>query len=71
MEANTLIKGDVYLTDYCFPNQMHPAGKMQLLESEEFYSPMGGNIAAFSNSDSLVFYQNKIGAARIEHVLDR
>lgn len=38
-----------YLTDFSQPGQWLPAENALLLKSEELKSPMGGNIAAFSN----------------------
>lgn len=50
--ANSLV-GTIYLVDYSQPQQLYEVEKMQLLKSELLNSPMGGNIAAFSNADSL------------------
>lgn len=68
MEQHAAIKGNVFLTDYCVPNALHPAEHMQLLKSEKFASPMGGNVAAFSQPDSLNKYKSLTGAVNTELV---
>jgi hypothetical protein len=41
------------MVDYSQTKNLYGVEKMQLLSSDMLNSPMGGNIAAFSNSDSL------------------
>lgn len=65
VEKNTDKKGSVFLADFCAPNLLQPAAKMQLLKSESFQSPMGGNTASFSSPDSLEIYMKKTGAEKI------
>ncbi len=48
----TAIK-DIYLVDFSDPHQLQKADKTFLLQSDELRSPMNGNIAAFSNEDSM------------------
>jgi copper chaperone NosL len=62
-KENPVIIGTTYVAEYNLPNAMHPLKNMQLLESAEFKSPMGGNIAAFANKDSMVHYRELTGAA--------
>lgn len=44
---------DIYLTDFCGSHRLLNAKTTQLLQSDSLRSPMGGNIAAFDNADSL------------------
>lgn len=48
---------DIYLTNYCGNHQLINVKKMLLLKSDDLRSPMGGNIAAFDNRDSLLKIQ--------------
>lgn len=57
MEATQI--QDIYLMDYSRPNELLPASKSFLLESESLRSPMGGNVAAFSEEDSMKKYAAK------------
>ncbi|MEO6732688.1 MAG: nitrous oxide reductase accessory protein NosL [Ferruginibacter sp.] len=55
----------IYFIDFSAPHQLIPAEEAHFLQSPGLKSPMGGNIAAFSNEDSLVkllptIYGNKI-----------
>ncbi|MBK8713101.1 MAG: nitrous oxide reductase accessory protein NosL [Niastella sp.] len=43
----------VFLTNYCGNHQLIDVNQSNLLKSEQLRSPMGGNIAAFDNTDSL------------------
>jgi copper chaperone NosL len=56
LKSNTMDKNeirDVYLSDFSNQHQLHKAGESFLLQSDELKSPMNGNIAAFSNEDSM------------------
>ena len=53
---------DIYLTDFCAKHGLIEVKKSLLLKSEEFKSPMGGNVAAFSISDSLKVYKEALQA---------
>ena len=44
----------VYFTDFNTPHALIAVEQVHLLQSPNLKSPMGGNIAAFSNEDSLV-----------------
>ena len=44
----------VYFTDFNKPHELVNVKQVHLLQSPNLKSPMGGNIAAFSNEDSLV-----------------
>ena len=48
---------DIYLIDYSSNHQLIIQLNSFLLKSERFKSPMGGNIASFSNRDSLNLYK--------------
>jgi len=54
---------DIYLTDFCSTHQLINVNKLLLLKSEDFRSPMGGNIAAFDNKDSLAKIQQHFPGA--------
>jgi copper chaperone NosL len=45
-----------YIIDYLLPNELMPSDKLSFVEGEKVASPMGGNIAAFSNKDSASVY---------------
>ena len=44
---------NIYLVNYSQPHQLVIANRAYLLGSDQFRTPMGGNIAAFDNNDSL------------------
>jgi len=44
---------DIYLVDYCGKHELINVNKSLLLKSAEIRGPMGGDIAAFENPDSL------------------
>ena len=51
-----------YVCDYLAPNALLEADTLFYITSEEIGSPMGGNIAAFSNADSAQAYLVKFSA---------
>lgn len=53
---------DIYLTDFCGKHDLISYKSVLLLKSEEFKSPMGGNVAAFSHTDSMNYYKNSLKA---------
>jgi copper chaperone NosL len=56
LKANTINNKDIketYLVNFNEPHDFLIASKAFLLKSEELKSPMGGNIAAFSNDKQL------------------
>lgn len=57
---------DIYLTDFCGKHELINRKNSLFLFSEEFKSPMGGNVAVFSNPDSMKFYKEKLGAQEVE-----
>ena len=48
---------DIYLTNFCGDHRLINVHNSSLLKSDELRSPMGGNIAAFDNRDSLLKIQ--------------
>ncbi len=50
---------DYYLTNYAGAHQLIKVNTALLLKSEALRSPMGGNVAAFDNTDSLVTVQKR------------
>ena len=50
---------DIYITNYSGSHQLVNVNTALLLKSAELRSPMGGNIAAFDNADSLVTVQKR------------
>ncbi len=56
IEQDTLFKAkikDIYVTNYLLPSQLINTKQAYLLHSIEFRSPMGGNVSAFDNVESL------------------
>lgn len=51
---------DLYFVDFCGNHDLIPLSKAEFIEGDNIKSPMGGNVAVFSNSDSLAFYANKL-----------
>ncbi len=68
LDSNKVAKEDIaeiYFTDFLAPHDLINVKKAYFLQSPNFRSPMNGNIAAFSNEDSIEkvlpdFYGNKI-----------
>lgn len=59
MHGGSLKKTEIeatYLTDYCSPHLLIPVSKCTLSKSEQYGSPMNGNVASFANVDSATFY---------------
>lgn len=50
---------DYYLTNYSGTHQLIHVQTALLLKADELRSPMGGNIAAFDNKDSLLIIQKR------------
>ncbi len=50
---------NMYLTNYSGTHQFIDVNNALLLKAEELRSPMGGNVAAFDNKDSLVTIQKR------------
>lgn len=44
---------DIYFTNFSDDHSLIKASEASLLKSDELHSPMGGNIAAFNNADSM------------------
>jgi copper chaperone NosL len=55
----------VYLSDFCGKNELINQKSSLLLRSDEFKSPMNGNVAAFSQQDSMNQYKNKLNAEEV------
>lgn len=58
--ADKVKNADYYISDFISPNTLTSAQNMQYVEGENIGSPMGGNIAAFSNKDSSDFYKQSL-----------
>jgi copper chaperone NosL len=54
-----------FICDYLNPGQFMETGPAIYVAGENFNSPMGGNIAAFSNADSAAAYSEKLGGSVI------
>jgi copper chaperone NosL len=50
---------NIYLTNYSGSHQLIDVNNAFLLKAEELRSPMGGNVAAFDNKDSLLTIQKR------------
>jgi copper chaperone NosL len=59
-------KGDVYLVNYCEPHDLAPLSKTMLWSSADLQSPMNGNIAAFTNKDSINLYSQHFPGKNID-----
>ena len=57
--GSTEIK-DFYFVDFSSPHLLVQQTSSLLLKSDFLSSPMNGNIIAFANKDSLLFYKNKL-----------
>jgi copper chaperone NosL len=56
---------DIYFVDFCANHQLINSNISLLLKSDNLKSPMNGNMAAFSSSDSLVKIQQRFGGNRV------
>jgi len=56
---------DYYLTNYSGAHQLINVNTALLLKSESLRSPMGGNVAAFDNTDSLVTIQKRFSGTTL------
>ena len=56
---------NLYVTDFSEPHSFIPIEEAHLLASENFRSPMRGNVAAFSHTDSLKAVQQVMGARKV------
>ncbi|UEG50137.1 nitrous oxide reductase accessory protein NosL [Ferruginibacter lapsinanis] len=52
---------DIFFTNFCGDHSLISQKRSSLLETEQLRSPMGGNIAAFDNTDSLKMIQQHFG----------
>jgi len=60
-ENNAKSIAEYYVTDFTGKNELVKKENLTFLKSENLKSPMGGNIASFSNNDSLKLYNSKLG----------
>ena len=51
---------EMYFTDYCSKNLLLNKKTAFYMQSDSLKSPMGGNVATFSDKDSLGYYSAKI-----------
>lgn len=56
---------EIYFTDFCGKHELINKTVVFLLKSEELRSPMEGNVAAFSNKDSLSVYAQQFHGIQI------
>ena len=63
LEPSTL--KEIYFTDFCKDHSLTKSGSALLLKSDQLKSPMSGNIAAFSNEDSLKSVMKELGGSVI------
>jgi len=54
-----------YVADFCSPGSWIPLATATLLESPDFRSPMGGNMAAFMEPDSVAVYASRFTARQV------
>ncbi len=55
----------IYVSNFCGQHELLLADKAYYLYSENLKSPMGGNVAVFSNKDSLQKYVNILGGKEL------
>lgn len=58
-DNNSEIKG-IYVSDFCGKNELILKDKSYFLIGDEFHSPMGGNVACFSEIDSMKNYVKRM-----------
>jgi copper chaperone NosL len=58
--ADKVANADYYIADFLSPFSLTDAKTMLFLEGDGIGSPMGGNVAAFTNSDSLSYYKERL-----------
>lgn len=58
-------KANYYVNDFLSPNVLTAYDQLSFIEGENVGSPMGGNIAAFSNKDSATFYSERFVAKSV------
>ena len=51
---------DIYFSNFCSTHQLINVNKLSFLKADALRSPMGGNIAAFDNRDSLLQVQQRV-----------
>ena len=56
---------DVFFVDFAGNHSLMPAARAFFLKSESLRSPMNGNIAAFSNADSMKLAMNKFSGTEL------
>lgn len=61
-ENSNTTSAKCYISDYLVPNALLKADSLFYISGEAIGSPMGGNIAAFSNSDSAQAYLVRFSA---------
>lgn len=57
---------DIFLTDFCQKHDLINQKNALLLKSEDFRSPMGGNVAAFASNDSMNRYKKTLNAEDVD-----
>lgn len=62
---NTNSGNEIFLVDYSGNGQLLKVSEMKLLKSELLRSPMGGNVAAFANADSMEKIKKQLNAQSI------
>jgi copper chaperone NosL len=57
---------DIYFTDFCGDHALMNVNGSLLLQSADLRSPMGGNVAAFTNKDSLSIVQKRFPGGLVQ-----
>lgn len=63
--ADKVSNADYYIADFLSPYSLTASNSLQFIAGENIGSPMGGNIAAFTNKDSLDFYSERLECSAI------
>jgi copper chaperone NosL len=56
---------EIYLSDFCGNHKLVSSSAAYFLQSQELKSPMGGDIATFSNQDSLLSHLQKLNGKQV------
>ncbi|MEO7522727.1 MAG: nitrous oxide reductase accessory protein NosL, partial [Ferruginibacter sp.] len=69
LKSNELKPGtikNIYLVDFCDEHQLLNVDRSYLLQADSLRSPMGGNIAAFSDTDSLKIVKERLNGKNVD-----
>ncbi len=56
---------DIYISDFCGKHELVNQKQCFLMRSEDLRSPMEGNVAAYKEKDSMIYYKNNLGGEEV------